>query len=180
MYKKIKNPMQPLYIFLIGGIGTRKAFTLMCIIQYMLSYYIKKYINPNPLKPKIMKLTYRRKTTFNINETTIHFALAIPLNRGINELKSFPNEKKDNLIKSHGQLCLLIISLIINQMLTFIDQRLRVIKQVHNQFMGGLDVIMTNDFYQAPLVKDSWIFKPKLDGFNIFGTNFLTSACKML
>jgi len=57
-----------------------------------------------------------------------------------------------------------------------------VIKQVHNQFMGGLDIIMTSDFYeypkarkktyyQAPLVKDSWIFKPKLDGFNILGTN---------
>jgi hypothetical protein len=37
--------------------------------------------------------------------------------------------------------------------------------------MGGLDVIMTCDFYQAPLVRDSWIFKPKLHGFNILGIN---------
>jgi hypothetical protein len=37
-------------------------------------------------------------------------------------------------------------------MLTFIHCRLRVIKQVHNQFMGGLDTIMTADPYQAPLV----------------------------
>jgi hypothetical protein len=37
-------------------------------------------------------------------------------------------------------------------MLTFIDCRLRVIKQVHNQFMGGLDTIMIGDLYQAPLV----------------------------
>jgi hypothetical protein len=27
-------------------------------------------------------------------------------------------------------------------MLTFIDQRLLIIKQIHNQFMGDLDVIM--------------------------------------
>jgi hypothetical protein len=53
LYKKNKNPMQPLYIFLTWGIGTRKTFTLMCIIQYMLSYYIKQFVNLNPLKPKI-------------------------------------------------------------------------------------------------------------------------------
>jgi hypothetical protein len=46
-------------------------------------------------------------------------------------------------------------------MLTFIDRRLRVIKQVHNQFMGGLDIILTRDLYQVPLVQDSWIFKSK-------------------
>jgi len=34
-------------------------------------------------------------------------------------------------------------------------------KQVHNQFMGGLDVIMTCDFYQTPLVQVSWIFSSK-------------------
>jgi hypothetical protein len=37
-----------------------------------------------------------------------------------------------------------------NRMLTFTDHKLHVIKQAHNQFMGGLDVIMTCDFYQIP------------------------------
>ncbi len=46
-------------------------------------------------------------------------------------------------------------------MLTFIHCRLHVIKQVHNQVMGGLDTIMIGDLYQAPLVQDSWIFKSK-------------------
>lgn len=58
-----------------------------------------------------------------------------------------------------------------NGMLTFTNKKLHVIKQVHNQFMGGLNKIMTCDFYQTPLVRDSWIFKPKLDGFNILGIN---------
>jgi hypothetical protein len=31
-------------------------------------------------------------------------------------------------------------------MLSFIDHRLCVIKQVHDDFMGGLDVIMSSDF----------------------------------
>ncbi len=53
---------------------------LMCIIQNMLRYYIKRITNVDPLKPKVIKLTYTRKVTFNISGTIIHFALAIPLN----------------------------------------------------------------------------------------------------
>jgi hypothetical protein len=37
--------------------------------------------NVDPLKPKVMKLTYTWKVTFNINGTTIHFTIAIPLNK---------------------------------------------------------------------------------------------------
>ncbi len=68
------------------------------------------------------------------------------------------------LIKKYDQLQLVMmdeISLVGNKMLTYIDHRLRVIKQIHNQFMGGFDIILTRDLYQAPLVQDSWIFKFK-------------------
>jgi hypothetical protein len=41
------------------------------------------------------------------------------------------------------------ISLIGNTMLTFIDHKLHNIKQVHNKFMGNLDVDMIGDFYKA-------------------------------
>jgi hypothetical protein len=40
------------------------------------------------LKPKVMKLTYTRKTSFDIVGTTIYFALAIPLNHFFNELNN--------------------------------------------------------------------------------------------
>ncbi len=59
-------------------------------------------------------------------------------------------KKLENLIKTYDQLWILMIneiSLKGNRMLTFIDCRLLAIKQVHNQFKGGLDVIMTCDFY---------------------------------
>jgi hypothetical protein len=36
----------------------KKYILLMCIIQNMLQYYIKKNINVDLLKPKVMKLTY--------------------------------------------------------------------------------------------------------------------------
>jgi hypothetical protein len=33
------------------------------------------------------------------------------------------------------------------------------IKQVDNEFMGRLDVIMISDFYQTFRIQNSWIFK---------------------
>jgi hypothetical protein len=38
--------------------------------------------------------------------------------------------------------------------------------------MGGLDVTMTCEFYQALLVQDSWIFSSKNIGFNILTISF--------
>ncbi len=69
----------------------------------------KKILNANPLKPKVMKLTYIGKITFNINGMTIHLALVIPLNKKFNELKSLSDEKCDSLIKHYDKLHLLVI-----------------------------------------------------------------------
>jgi hypothetical protein len=38
--------------------------------------------------------------------------------------------------------------------------------------MGGLNVIMISDFYQAPLVQNSWILKPITNTFNIIALNY--------
>jgi hypothetical protein len=73
-----------------------------------------------------MKLTYTRKTT-NINDTTIHSALAIPINKNFNEFKALNDERHDILIKTYTQLQILIINdlkKIGNKMLSFLDCRL--------------------------------------------------------
>jgi hypothetical protein len=56
------------------------------------------------------------------------------------------------------QLCLFAIDevfLVGNKMLSFIDRRICIIKQIHNEFMSGLNVIMIGDFYQAPPIQAS-------------------------
>jgi hypothetical protein len=119
-----------------------------------------------------MKLVYIRKITFNINGTTIHLGLAIPLHKS---LKTLNDEKCDTLINTYDQLRLVLIneiSLLGNKMFSFIDHRLHVIKQVHKELMGDLDVIMVGDFYQAPPIRDSWIFKSKTNEFDIFEIYF--------
>ncbi len=57
-------------------------------------------------------------------------------------------------------------------MLTFIDHKLHIIKQVHNEFMGGLNVIMIGEFYQTPFAQDSSIFKQINNIFNTIASNY--------
>jgi hypothetical protein len=67
----------------------------------------------------------------------------------LKKLKHEPSLKKRGDFKvteGHGH------PLVGNIMLTFIDRKLRDIKQTHNEFMGGLDVIMISDLYQTSLV----------------------------
>jgi hypothetical protein len=101
--------------------------------------------------------------------------LAIPLNKNYIELKALSDEKCYLLIKTCNQLQMLIImeiSLVSNRMLTFIDCKLGDTKQTPKEFMGGLDVIMTSDFYQGSPIQESLISKSRTNGLNIFGTNF--------
>ena len=57
-------------------------------------------------------------------------------------------------------------------MLDAIDQRLRSIKHVQNKYFGGVDVIVCGDFYQAPPVRDIWVFRKLDDGLNSLAPNF--------
>jgi hypothetical protein len=63
-------------------------------------------------------------------------------------------------------------------MLSFIDHRFHVIKQVHKKFMVGLDVVMTSNFDQILRIQYSWILKLKTNKFDIFGTNFWNENVK--
>ncbi len=47
------------------------------------------------------------------------------------------------------------ISFVGAKMFNVIDNKLRSLKHIQNNFFGGVDVIMTCDLFQAPPVKDS-------------------------
>jgi hypothetical protein len=97
------------------------------------------------------------------------------LNKNPTKLNALSDERQDTFIKTYDQLCLLVInevSLVGNKMLFFINNKLHIIKQVQYEFMGGLNVIMIGDFYQAPLVQNSWIFKPITNIFNTIALNY--------
>ncbi len=58
------------------------------------------------------------------------------------------------------------ISLVGAKIFNVIDNRLRFIKHIQNKFFGGVDVILTSDFYQTSHMKDSLIFQNIKDNVN--------------
>jgi hypothetical protein len=64
------------------------------------------------------------------------------------------------------------ISLVGARMFNVIVNRLRSIKHIQNKNFGGVDVIMVGDFFEAPIVKDSWIFQNIKDNVNALAPNF--------
>jgi len=57
-------------------------------------------------------------------------------------------------------------------MFTIINNKLKYIKHIQSKFFGGVDAIMTCDFYQTPHVKDSWIFQNIKNNVNALTLNF--------
>jgi hypothetical protein len=57
-------------------------------------------------------------------------------------------------------------------MYNVINNRLRSTKQIENNFFGGVDVILIRDFFQAPLVKDNWIFQNIKNNVNALASKF--------
>jgi len=64
------------------------------------------------------------------------------------------------------------VSLIGSRIVYFIDLCLRSIKHTHNHFFGNMDVIITSDLYQTPLVENNWVFQRKFDSIDVLAINF--------
>lgn len=98
LYKKNKKPNKTILYFFNRECWHKKCFHshLYYTKHIMILYY--DITNVDPLKPKVMKLTYSRKVTFNINGRIIHFALAISLNKILTKLNALNDEKCDNFI----------------------------------------------------------------------------------
>jgi hypothetical protein len=102
------------------------------------------------------------KNAFNIDSLIIHSALNILVQQSLFSLPNLSLNSLNKLTCRYEQLQLILIdeiSLVGARMFNVINNRLRSIKHIQNQFLGGVDVIITSDFYQTPCVKDNWIFQ---------------------
>jgi ATP-dependent DNA helicase PIF1 len=134
-----------------------------------------KDLRSDPLKTKALLMAFTGKAAFNIGGTTIHSALHIPINQSLSNLGKLSTETLSKLTDQYEQLQFIVldeVSLVGARMLNAIDQRLRSIKHVQNKVFGGVDVIVTGDFYQAPLVRDKWVFQKPDEGLNAIAPNF--------
>jgi len=147
---------------LIGGVGTGKTFTLKFIIQGLLQLY-NKNISSNLTKTKALLMVSTCKVSFNINGLTIHLVLNILVQQFLSSLPNLSTYSLNKLTCQYEQLQLFVIneiSRISARILNVINNRLsKSIKHIQNKFFSGVDLIMTCDFYQTPLVKNTWIFQ---------------------
>jgi hypothetical protein len=58
------------------------------------------------------------------------------------------------------------------------DHRLGAIKHIQNEFFCGLDVIMSFEFYQAPPIKDYWIYYSLNDNTSTLSPNIWKNNVK--
>ncbi len=110
--------------------------------------------------------------TFNINGTTIHSGLSLPLN--CKHLQFLSIERFNSLLKPYDDLQLVLlneVSLIGSKIFCFIDLHLRSNKHTHNHLFGNMDVIIIGDLYQAPLVRCNWVFQRKFDNIDASAIN---------
>ncbi len=77
--EKKQNPNEPIHLFIIGGVITRKTFTLMLLIQALIHFY-NRHLHSNPSTKKKLFMAYTGKVAFNIDGTIIHSSLSIPFN----------------------------------------------------------------------------------------------------
>jgi hypothetical protein len=79
------------------------------------------------------------------------------VNQSLSNLEKLSAEILSKLIDQYEQLQFVVldeVSLVGARMLNAIDQRLRSIKHIQNNFFGGLDAIVTGDFYQTLPIRD--------------------------
>jgi hypothetical protein len=145
MFRKRVHSSEPLYLFLTGGARIGKTFTFKLLVQGLLRIY-NKYLDSDLQKVKAILMAFTGKATFNIDGSTIHSALHIPVNHSLTNILKLSFETLNNLTGHYEQLRLVVIdeiSLVGWRMMNAIDQRLRDIKHIHNSFLGNLDIIVT-------------------------------------
>ncbi len=106
LFLRQKIPNEPLHLFITRGASTCKTFTLMLLIQGVLHFY-NKHSQYNSSKIKTLFMAYTRKTTFNIDGTTIHSSLSIHFN--YKKFPSLSSKHLDNLINKYDQLWLMVL-----------------------------------------------------------------------
>jgi len=159
---------------MIGGFGTSKIFTLKFIIEGLLRLY-NRDVSSDLTKTKVLFMASICKVAFNIDGLTIHLTLNKPAQQSLSRLSNFSLDSLNKLTCQYEQLQFVVIdeiSIVGARIFNVIDNRLRSIKHIQNNFFSGIDVIMTSDFFQAPPIKDNCFFQNIKDNINALAPNF--------
>jgi len=145
----IKNEnFQPFHIFLTGGGGVGKSHLINCIYNCLAKVLI--YKKEDLEKPRVIKLAPTGIASINIQGTTIHSGLCIPINsyQGL-------SDKQRTLLRNKLQHVKLIIideiSMVSSKLLLNIHKRLcEIFSVVDEKPFAGKSILVCGDLYQLP------------------------------
>ena len=151
-----EEKFEPLYIFLTGGGGVGKSHLINCVYNFLAKVLL--YKQKDIEKPRVIKLAPTGIASINIQGTTIHSGLCIPINsyQGL-------SDKQRTSIRNKLQYVKLIIideiSMVSSKLLLNIHKRLCEIFGVFDEKpFGGKSIVACGDLYQLPPVMARPVF----------------------
>ena len=162
-----KIEIKPLYIFLTGGAGTGKSHLIKTIYHALTKTFSYRAMNLD--KPKVLLVAPTGVAAVNIDGTTIHTALGIPVGRYGKNLPRFSDKKRSALRNYLCELRALIIdeiSMVSNLQLWYIHLRLvEIFACSINIPFAGITVIPSGDFHQLPPVQQKSVYAEYSDAW---------------
>ena len=157
----------PFYIFLSGGGGVGKTFTINTIFEGLVRAL--RLPGQDPEKPTVLMTASTGKAASNINGTTLHSAFALPVkNKGERSVYKKPSIERLNTLRSkYINLKVIIadeISMFGGSSLDNLNSVLQDIFQDKREF-AGKSILAVGDLMQLNHVGDRAIFKTNTSGY---------------
>ena len=175
----IRNPHEQLRIFLTGGAGVGKSVVIRTLYQ-ALHRLLSSECGENPEDVRVLLCAYTGLAAYNIQGSTLHSAFCIEPNKKLT-YKKLSDDKRNTLQTKYKNLAVLIVdeaSMVGNEMLSFLYQRLQEIKCNQDPF-GGVHIILVGDLFQLRPVGDGWIFGDVSSSYSSLAPNLWRSHFTM-
>ena len=141
----------PLHMLILGTAGTGKSFLIQAIAQL--------------LQDKCMLTATTGIAAFHIGGITLHSALHLPIQkRNCTDLRGQALAKLQHKINNIKYLIVDEVSMLGQNMMAWVDKRLRQATTHLDIPFGGISVILIGDFAQLPPVGDCPLFAPDKPG----------------
>ena len=173
------EPDKQLRVFITGGAGVGKSMVIRTLYQ-ALHRLLCSGCGENPEDIRILLCAYTGLAAYNIQGSTLHSAFCIEPNKKLT-YKRLSDDKRNTLQTKYKDLAVLVVdevSMVGNEMLSFLHQRLQEIKQNQEPF-GGVHMILVGDLYQLRPVGDGWIFANVSSNYESLAPNLWQSHFTM-
>ena len=149
------------YHFIRGGSGTGKSFLIKLIYQTWIRYHQSMNLAPDAIPvhtdAKILSIVgaYTGKAAFNVRGDTVARLFRFQrMKQKYVELSNDIRKKMQDLYRDLGLIILDEVSMIGTNLLHKCNLRAQEFKENHDEYFGGLPVILVGDFNQIPPIGD--------------------------